>query len=106
MRMVSILSVILVSLSAPAFADDADLKKQVDLMNSAYLESFNKQDATGLAALFATDAIFVSQTGPRTDVMRFYEGAFKAGVTHEEATVDRVWRLGADTALGSGTCTP
>ena len=53
MRVASILSIIIVSLSTPAFADDADLKKQVDQIATAYVESFNKQDAAGIGALFA-----------------------------------------------------
>jgi uncharacterized protein (TIGR02246 family) len=102
MRMASILSIMIVALSAPAFADDADLKKQVDQINSTYVESFNKQDAADVAALFATGGIFVNQFGPRTDIAQAVEGTFKAGFDHMESKVDQVWPLGSDTALGMG----
>jgi ketosteroid isomerase-like protein len=103
MRMASILSIIIVSLFTPAFADDADLKKQVEQINSAYMESFKKQDAAGLAALFATGAVFVNQFGPHVPTTKhFEEGLFKAGFNHAETKVDQVWPLGSDTALGLG----
>jgi ketosteroid isomerase-like protein len=92
----------IVALSAPAFAEDADLRKQVDQISSAFAESFDKQDAAGLAALFATDYIIVNQFGPRKDVAQLVEGTRKAGFDHEEITVDQVWPLGSDTALGTG----
>jgi uncharacterized protein (TIGR02246 family) len=98
----SILSIMIVALSAPAFADDADLKKQVEQINTAYMESFNKQDAAGIAALFATGGIFVNQFGPRTDMAQVVEGTFKAGFNHAETQVDQVWPLGSETALGMG----
>ena len=86
----------------PAFADDAELKKQVEQINTAFMESFNKQDAAGIAALFAPGGIFVNQFGPQTDIAKYYEGSFKAGFNHSETKVDQVWSLGADTALGMG----
>lgn len=55
----------IIALSAPAFSDDADLKKQVVEQNAApYMESFNKQDLAGLVALYATGAIIVNPAGP------------------------------------------
>src|SRR5262245_19674703 len=102
MRVASILSIILVSFSAPAFADDADLKKQVDQIGTAYVESFNKQDVAGIAALFATNAIVVNPLGAQTDIVKFVEGLFKAGVNHIEAKVDQVWLLESDTGIGMG----
>jgi uncharacterized protein (TIGR02246 family) len=103
MRVASILSIIVVSLFSPAFADDAELKKQVEQINTAYMESFNKQDAAGLATLFATGATFVNQFGPQTPTKQhFEEGLFKAGFNHAESKVDQVWPLGSDAALGMG----
>ena len=77
-------------------------RKQVEQINSTYVESFNKQDAAGIAALFATGGIFVNQFGPRTDIAQVVEGTFKAGFNHMESKVDQVWPLGSDTALGMG----
>ncbi len=93
---------ITVPFSAPAFADDADLKKQVEQINSAYMERFKKQDATGLAALYATGAIIVDPAGLKQVTAQYFEGIFKAGVDHIDTTVDQVWPLGTDTALGMG----
>jgi ketosteroid isomerase-like protein len=93
----------IVAFSAPAFADDADLKKQVVEQNAApYRESFNKQDVAGIVATYATGAIIVNPAGPHTDIAKFIEGAFKAGLNHIENEVDQVWPLGADTALAIG----
>jgi len=93
---------VIVALSAPAFADDADLKKQVEQIYSAYVESFNKQDAASLAALYATGAIIVDPAGPHTDIVKVFEDTFKAGINHLQVNVDQAWPLGSDTALGMG----
>jgi ketosteroid isomerase-like protein len=77
----------IVAFLAPAFADDADL---------------NKQDVAGIVATYATGAIIVNPAGPHTDIAKFIEGAFKAGLNHIENEVDQVWPLGADTALAIG----
>src|SRR4051794_15634419 len=93
----SILSIMIVALFVPAFADDADFKKQLEQIGPTYIERFNKQDATGLAALYATGAIIVDPAGPHTDIVKVYEGAFKAGINHIEVNVDQAWSLGSDT---------
>ena len=98
----SILSIMIVAFSAPAFANDADLKKQLEQIGSAYAESFNKQDSAGIAALYATGGIHVSQAGGRTNIAQIYEGAFKAGFNRDEVMLDQVWPLGSDTAIGMG----
>ena len=91
-----------VALSAPALADDADLKKQVEQGNSAFMKSFNSMDVAGLATMYATGAVIVIPAGPRTDIAQLYEGMFKTGFNHAEITVDQVWPLGSDAALGMG----
>jgi ketosteroid isomerase-like protein len=100
----SILLVMIVALSAPAFADDADLKKQVDEIAAAYSESYNKQDMAGITALYATGGILVNSAGvwASTDIAPIYERAFKAGLSQLVATVDQVWPLGSDTAVVVG----
>lgn len=99
---VSALLCVIVALFAPALADDADLKKQVEQGNSAFMKSFNSMDVAGLAAMYATGAVIVIPEGPRTDVVQLYEGMFKTGFNHAEITVDQVWPLGSDAALGMG----
>jgi ketosteroid isomerase-like protein len=91
-----------VAFSAPALADDADLKKQVEQGNAAYMKSFNSMDVAGLAEMYATGAVIVIPEGPRTDIAQLYEGMFKTGFNHAEITVDQVWLLGSDAALGMG----
>src|SRR5882757_482862 len=98
----SILSIMIVALSAPAFADDADFKKQLEQGAPTFIERFNKQDATGVAAMYATGAIIVDPAGPHTDIVKVYEGAFKAGINHMEVKVDQAWSLGSGAALGMG----
>jgi uncharacterized protein (TIGR02246 family) len=102
-----VLGFLLAALSVPAVA--ADLKQEVDELSSAYVASFNKQDGDGIAALFASDGIFVNPTGTfvksagqQPDIAGYFRGAFKAGVDHEEVTVKQLWPLGTDTALGVG----
>jgi ketosteroid isomerase-like protein len=99
----SILAIVIVSLSAPVFAQDASLKKQVDQLNSAYIESFNKHDAAGVAAFFASDALIVApSSGPQSDVEQYFKNMFNAGIYRGESTVDQIAPLGADTAVGTG----
>ncbi|MGY3483990.1 ketosteroid isomerase-like protein [Bradyrhizobium sp. USDA 4011] len=95
---------LLVAFSTSAVAADADqsLKQEVQKIGSAYAESFNRQDADGIAALFAKGGMHINPVGPRTDIAEFYKGAFKAGFDHEEITLDQVWPLGADGALAMG----
>jgi ketosteroid isomerase-like protein len=65
-------------------------------------ESFNKQDAAGIAALYATNGTHVNPAGPRTDIAQLYEGTFKAGFSHEEITVDQAAPVGSDTLVAVG----
>lgn len=88
--------------SSPAFADDAAIKKQLEQGALAFIERFNKQDATGVAAFYASGAIIVDPAGPHTDILKVYESAFKAGINHMEVNIDQAWPLGSDTALGMG----
>jgi ketosteroid isomerase-like protein len=102
MRKSCLLSILIVTLSAPAIAAEADLKQEVEKLGSAYAESFNKQDAAGIAALYASGGILVNQAGTQSDIAKYYDGTFKAGFNHEEVTVDQVWPLGSDTVLATG----
>jgi ketosteroid isomerase-like protein len=87
---------------APTAAADADLKQEVEKISSAYMESFNKQDAAGIAALYATGGVLVTPRGPHADIAEFYQGVFKAGLDHDEGTIDQVWPLGSDAVLAMG----
>jgi uncharacterized protein (TIGR02246 family) len=102
------LSVILVATSisflSPGLAPAADttIKQEIEKIASAYVESFNKQDAAGIAALFAKGGVLVNATGPHTDIEQSVQGVFKAGLDHHEITVNEVWPLGPDTAISMG----
>jgi hypothetical protein len=104
MRWSYVLCFFMAAYSVPAIAADANqnLKQEVEKIAAAYAESFNKQDGAGIAAQFGTGGMHVNPAGPRTDIAKFYEGAFKAGFDHEEITVDQTWPLGTDAALAIG----
>ena len=104
MRVASILSIVIVSLAVPAFADDdeADFKKQMDLMTTTYVEGFNKRDPAAMVARYTSNAIVVNSRGLQTDLVKYAEGVLKAGFDHVEITVDQSSRLGPDTAIGTG----
>jgi uncharacterized protein (TIGR02246 family) len=102
-RMASILSIVIVSLAAPAFAgDEADLKKAMDQFNATYIEGFNKRDAAAMATHFTTNAVAVTPRGLQTDVKKLFEAVLKAGFDHAEVQTDQFWSLGPDTAIGTG----
>jgi ketosteroid isomerase-like protein len=100
MRVLYGLFFLLAAVSAPATAND--LKQEVEKIASAYVESYNKQDAAGIAALYASGGVHVNPVGARTDIAELYQGVFKAGFDHQEATVDQAWPLGTDTAIAMG----
>jgi ketosteroid isomerase-like protein len=100
MRMFYVLFSLLAAFSLPAAA--GDLKQDVEKIASAYVDSFNKQDGAGIAALYASGGVHINPVGPRTDIAELYQGVFKAGFNHEEGTVDQAWPLGADSAVAIG----
>ena len=103
MRMASILSIIIVSLAVPAFADDeADLKKAMDQFETTYIEGFNKRDASVMATHFTTNAVAVTPRGLQSDVRKLFEAVIRAGFDHAEVQTDQFWSLGPDTAIGTG----
>ena len=71
----------------------SDIKQEVEKISSANSESFNRQDAAGIAALYADDGMHINPAGPRTDIEQFYQGVFKAGFDHQEVSVDEAWPL-------------
>jgi ketosteroid isomerase-like protein len=87
---------------ASAAAADTTVKQEVEKIASAYAESFNRQDASGIAALFASGGVLVNPTGLHADIEQFVQGAFKAGFDRLEITVNEVWPLGIDAALAMG----
>jgi len=93
--------VLIAAFVTPAAADE-NLKQLVEKLASAYADNFNKQNPTGIAALYANGGVLVRATGPHADIAKYYEGAFKAGLDHEEITVDQAQPLGADALISTG----
>jgi ketosteroid isomerase-like protein len=102
MRISYPLCFMLAAFSMPALAGDVDLKQEVEKIGAAYVESFNKHDPAGIAALYATGGLLVNPAGPHADIAEFYQGAFKSGFDHEEVTLDQAWPMGNDSAVAIG----
>ena len=79
-----------------------DIRQELEKIGSAYMESFNRQDAAGIAALYANVGMHINPAGPRTDIEQLYQAIFKAGFDHQETTVHEAWPLGTDVALAIG----
>ena len=103
MRISYVLCFLMAAFSVPALAADADLKQEVEKVASAYVESFNKQDAVGVAVRYANGGVLVNAAGPHADIPEYYKTVFKTGFYHDDVTVDQGSPLGADAALGIGT---
>jgi ketosteroid isomerase-like protein len=85
--------------SAPASADD--MKQEITKIASAYMDCFSKQDPACIAALYTKDGFIVNPAGKHV-ITEYYGGAFKAGLTKLEATVDEVWEIDNDTPGAMG----
>jgi ketosteroid isomerase-like protein len=79
-----------------------DIKLELEKIGSAYVESSNRQDAAGIAALYADGGMHINPAGPRTDIEQFYQAIFKAGFDHQDVSLDEAWPLGTDAALAIG----
>ena len=96
--------VLIATLATPAtaVAGDESLKQLAEKLAASYADNFNKQNPAGMAALYAKDGVLVVNTGVQTDIAKYYEGAFKAGLNHNEITVDAASSLGTDALLSNG----
>jgi uncharacterized protein (TIGR02246 family) len=92
------------TLSAPAAAAEPDqnLRQEIEKGLAAYPEAFSKRDPAAMAALYAKDGVIVNPGGVQTDLVKWYEGVFKAGFDHVDNTVDQFWLLGPDTVISIG----
>jgi uncharacterized protein (TIGR02246 family) len=103
MRIFYILSFLLaLSLPAAAAEPDQNLKQEIAKLVSTYSENFNKKDPAGIASLYAGGGMLINTAGVQTDIAKYYEGAFKAGVDHLEGAVHQVWPLSGDMSLATG----
>jgi uncharacterized protein (TIGR02246 family) len=88
-----------VMFTASARADD--MKQEITKIASAYMDCFSKQDAACIAALYTKDGFLINPAGKHV-VTEYYAGAFKAGLTRLEATVEDVWQIDNDTPGAMG----
>jgi ketosteroid isomerase-like protein len=104
MRKMSYAFILIATLATPATAVAADenLKQVVEKLAAAYADNIAKQNPAGIAALFANGGILVVNTGTITDITKYYEGAFKAGINHDDITIDQVQPLGTDALVATG----
>jgi ketosteroid isomerase-like protein len=82
--------------------DMNDIKQELEKISSAYMECFNRQDAAGIAALYANGGMHINPAAPRTDIEQLYHAIFKAGFDHQQTNLDDAWPLGTDAALATG----
>jgi hypothetical protein len=75
MRMSYVLSFLLAAFSVPAAA--TDLKQEVERIGTIYAESFNRQDAEGIACLYASGGMHVNPAGPRPILQSSTKGRSK-----------------------------
>lgn len=95
--------VTIAALATPATAvADENLKQVVEKLAAAYADNFNKQNPAGIAAHYANGGMLVINTGTITDITKYYEDGFKAGLDQNEITVDQAQPLGADALIATG----
>ncbi len=99
-----IAAVAAIGLIARAYAQD-DMRQEAEKLIFAYAATFNKQDAAGLAAFYTKDGVIINQRGVLrgpSAIEEYLQTLFKAGLNHEEVTIDEVSPLGADAVLVRG----
>src|SRR5262249_23068268 len=101
-----LLTAVVIGLVAPAFGQ-TDPNKEIEQLASRFAEYYNKQHAAGIAILFAKDGVLVSpgptvvKTGSQA-LEQAYAAAFKAGMNHNDITVDQVSPFGSDAVIALG----
>src|SRR5262245_19557084 len=78
------------------------VKEELEKVNAAYAANFNRHDAAGIAALYASGGIHLNAAGPRMDIEALYNALFSAGFTYFGSNIDEAWSLGPDAALAMG----
>jgi len=81
---------------------DQNLRAEVEKIAVAHGDNFNKQNAAGIAALYAKGGTLVNAAGVQTSVAENFENAFKLGFNHQEVTGAEVTSIASDITLGIG----
>jgi ketosteroid isomerase-like protein len=105
MRLPFVLCFMFAMICTPVLAaDDQSSKQEVDKIAAAFKDSFDKQNSVEISALFTKDGVLVNPTGPHTDIAKFYDGAFKAGLNQIQIMVNEVTPVDPDkdTMIGIG----
>ena len=97
----SILLALCIPFVFSASASAEDMKQEITKIASTYMDCFSKQDPACIAALYTKDGFIVNPAGKHV-ITEYYSGAFKAGLTKLEATVDDVWEIDNDTPGAMG----
>src|SRR6516164_6024668 len=105
MRSLSILILGLLITASALAQSDQGIRKEVDNIAAAHVENYNKQNAAGIAALYAQGATLVNAAGVSTSAEESFANAFKAGFNHQEVTVEEVSLIAPDVAIGRGEYT-
>lgn len=82
----------------PATASDQNLKEELGKIGSAYEQHFSNKDAAGITSLYTKNYMRVTEDGV-VDNTRYYENAFKAGVSRLEVKMTEVQSLSENMAL-------
>jgi ketosteroid isomerase-like protein len=100
-----------IGLAASVSAQQADQStwQEIKALMDGYNDTFNKQDAVGIARFWATDGVSLlvtefftgSLSGPQ-QIENYYRGLFKPN-QHSDQFVERVWPSGTDGAIAMGS---
>lgn len=102
MRNIASVMTIVISLSAPAFAQ----KAEIDANNAKWIELFNKGDFSGIASLYSTDAIAFPPGSAMVKGRTAIEAMWKSmaeQVTDPKLTTVDIKPLGSSAAREIGT---
>ena len=85
--------------SASAQQIDQNTRQQIERIAAAYVENWNKNDASGIVALYTKDGVQVTAMGVRSgpqELEQAYEGAIKTFPQHNGQTIEQILPLGND----------
>jgi len=93
--------------SASAQQVDQNTRQEIEKINAAFDEAYNKQDAAGLAGAFAKAGVLIVGIGKHVytgqqEIEQFYQGSFKAGFSHSEGVLKELTPFGADMVIVIG----
>jgi uncharacterized protein (TIGR02246 family) len=92
--------------SASAQQVDQNTRQQIERLAAAYVESWNKQDAAGIATLYTKDGVLVKPTGAvrsgSQEIEQASQGVMKMFPQHNGETIEQISPLGNDADIRIG----